>query len=60
MYLTYGDNMTKKQNINTYVTSEVFDAVERLRGMVTRSAYVEYLLVGKLADMGEIETPADK
>jgi hypothetical protein len=52
--------MTKKQNINIYVTPEVFEAVERKRGLVPRSTYVEHLLVDKLTEMGEIGNPGYK
>lgn len=51
---------TKKQNINIYVTTEVFEAVERKRGLVPRATYVEHLLMDKLIEMGEIEKPGYK
>lgn len=48
-------HMGKKINLNVYVTPEVFQAVERKRGLIPRSTYVEHLLVDVLSNMGEIE-----
>lgn len=48
-------HMCKKINLNVYVTPEVFQAVERKRGLIPRSTYVEHLLVDVLSNMGEIE-----
>lgn len=45
-------NMGKKQNINIYVTHEVFEVVERERGLIPRSTYVEHLIKDALESMG--------
>lgn len=38
----------KKCNINIYVTPEVFEAVERKRGLIPRSTFVEHVLKNTL------------
>lgn len=53
-------NSGKKQNINIYVTPEVFEVVERKRDLVPRATYVEHLLMDKLIEMGEMEKPVYK